>query len=121
MCLTPENVFHMVRCFVTSSLRLLGCDQENSENYSPTVELNRATSHICKLFAFRLCAKWHFHNMLQDDVALADVVKNLSGQLQQVQLQLADQQATITKQQAVNAEQHVTITEQQVCLFRTNS
>ena len=46
----------------------------------------------------------------QDDVAaLADVVKNLSGQLQQVQrqfqLQLAEQQATITEQQAVMAEQ----------------
>ena len=47
--------------------------------------------------------------MLQDDVALADVVKNLSEQLQQVQrqfqLQRAEQQATITEQQAINAEQ----------------
>ena len=47
--------------------------------------------------------------MLQDDVALADVVKNLSEQLQQIQsqfqLQLAEQQATIAEQQAVNAEQ----------------
>ena len=54
--------------------------------------------------------------MLQDDVALADVVKNLSEQLQQVQrqfqLQRAEQQATITEQQAVNAEQQAVIVEQ---------
>ena len=50
--------------------------------------------------------------MLQDDVAvLADVVKNLSEQLQQVQRQF---QLQLADQQAVNAEQ-------QVCLFRTNS
>ena len=42
-------------------------------------------------------------------MALADVVKNLSEQLQQVQsqfqLQLAEQQAAIIEQQAVIAEQ----------------
>ena len=47
--------------------------------------------------------------MLQDDVALVDVVQNLSEQLQQVQrqfqLQLAEQQAINVEQQAVNAEQ----------------
>ena len=43
--------------------------------------------------------KQHFTSTcLQDDVVLADVVKNLSEQLQQVQLQLAEQQA-------INAEQ----------------
>ena len=45
--------------------------------------------------------------MLQDDVALADVVKSLSEQLQQVQSQLAEQQATITEQQAIIEAQHV--------------
>ena len=47
--------------------------------------------------------------MLQNDLALTEVVKSLAEQLQQVQwqfqLQLAEQQATITEQQAVNAEQ----------------
>ena len=48
--------------------------------------------------------------MLQDDVAvLADVVKNSSEQLQQVQrqfqLQLAEQQVAIIEQQAVITEQ----------------
>ena len=49
--------------------------------------------------------------MLQDDVALVDVVKSLSEQLQQVQRQF----------QLELAEQQATITEQQVRLFRTNS
>ena len=50
--------------------------------------------------------------MLQDDVALADVVKNLSEQLQQVQSQLAEQQATITEQQAFIEAQHLEQTRQ---------
>ena len=53
----------------------------------------------------------------QDDVAvLADVVKNLSEQLQQVQrqfqLQLVEQQATITEQQATIKEQQAISAEQ---------
>ena len=47
--------------------------------------------------------------MLQDDVALADVVKNLSEQLQQVQRQF---QLELAEQQAVNAEQQAVIVEQ---------
>ena len=43
--------------------------------------------------------------MLQDDLALTEVVKSLSEQLQQVQSQQAEQQATIREQQATIAEQ----------------
>ena len=43
--------------------------------------------------------------MLQDDMALTDVIKNLSEQLQQVQSQLTYQQAINAEQQAINAEQ----------------
>ena len=51
--------------------------------------------------------------MLQDDVALADVVKNLSEQLQQVQRQF---QLQLAEQQAINVEQQATITEQQAVI-----
>ena len=78
------------------------------KTFSLGLQLNETEPDIGKLFANRLGAQHHFH-MLQDDVALADVVKNLSEQLQQVQrqfqLQRAEQQATITEQQAINAEQ----------------
>ena len=50
--------------------------------------------------------------MLQDDVALTDVVKNLSEQLQQVQLQLAEQKAIITEQQTTITEQQIINAEQ---------
>ena len=43
--------------------------------------------------------------MLQDDLALTEVVKSLSEQLQQVQSQQAEQQATIREQQATIVEQ----------------
>ena len=47
--------------------------------------------------------------MLQDDVALADVVNSLSEQLQQIQsqfrLQLAEQQAVIEEQQVFKTEE----------------
>ena len=50
--------------------------------------------------------------MLQDDVALADVVKNLSKPLQQVQQVQRQFQLQLAEQQAVNAEQQAVIVEQ---------
>ena len=51
--------------------------------------------------------------MLQNDVALADAVRNLAEQLQQFQSQLAEQHAINAEQQAFNSEQQATMTEQQ--------